>query len=289
MNSPSRPRPARATLPTLATLSAAVMLVAGCGHQAKTVRPAAAPAPNPPAAAPAHPAPEASSAPSMTPSRAPSEAVPTPRTQAGPLPRLPRPYLPLWPFATGQEVRAWQDGYLAGGHQPWHLSAQQTALSFTRNFLGYTEVDSVVDSTSNAVHAQVAVGFQLPDKARFNRAAVIHLVRFGTGRLAPWEVVGTDDTTFSLTAPSYGSRVSAPVTVGGRITGVDESIRVQIRQTSSGSVLGRSPNVPAGGQNAPWSTTVAFRGAIGHVLVIAAATGGHIAGVERFAVTGVVR
>jgi hypothetical protein len=118
---------------------------------------------------------------------------------------------------------------------------------------------------------------------------VIHLVRFGAGRLAPWEVVGTDDRTFTLTTPPYGARVSSLVHVGGRITGVDENIRVQVRQKSSTAPLGTSPGIPAGGQNTPWSTAVTFHGATDHVLTIAAATGGHIAGVERFAITAVIR
>jgi hypothetical protein len=204
-------------------------------------------------------------------------------------PHLPSPYLPLWPFANGQEVRAWQNSYRTGGHQPWHLSPQQTALAFTQGYLGYAGVNSVPGSTSNATDAQVAVGFQLPDKARLNTAAIIHLVRFGAGQLAPWEVVGTDDKTFSLTTPAYGARIASPVTVGGRITGVDESIRIQVRQKSSAAPLGMSPGLPAGGQNTPWSTTVTFQGATDHVLTIAAATGGHIAAVERFAITGVLR
>jgi hypothetical protein len=204
------------------------------------------------------------------------------------LPRLPGHYLPLWPFATGQQVRTWEASYRSGGHQPWHLSAQQTALSFTQGYLGYTEVNRVVRSTVGTVDARVTVGYPIPEGSRLATAAVIHLVRFGSGRHAPWEVVGTDDTTLSLTIPAYGAHVSTRMTVGGRITGVDEFIRVQVRQLSSASPVGVAPGVPAGGQNQPWSTTVSTHGPRG-VLTIAAATGGHLAAVERFAITGVLR
>ena len=112
-------------------------------------------------------------------------------------------------------------------------------------------------------------------------------MRFGSGADAPWEVVGTDDTDLSVTAPAYGATVTSPVTVGGRISGVDESIRVQVRQSSTESPLGESCCLPAGGSNTPWHTTVAFHGATDPVVTIVASTGGHLQGVERFAVTGV--
>jgi hypothetical protein len=83
---------------------------------------------------------------------------------------------------------------------PWHLSATQTALSFTRGYLGFSVVNLVTGATVRAGDARVAVGFPIM-AGRTSTAAVIHLVRFGTGPLAPWEVVGTDDTDFSLTSP----------------------------------------------------------------------------------------
>ncbi len=42
----------------------------------------------------------------------------------------------------------------------------------------------------------------------------------------------------------------------------------------------------AGGTRSPWSASVTFLATPGQVITIAAATGGHVATVERFAVTG---
>jgi hypothetical protein len=109
----------------------------------------------------------------------------------------------------------------------------------------------------------------------------------GTGNDRPWEVVGTDDTDLTLTTPAYGSHVTSPVKVGGRITGVDESVRIQIRRASKGTPVGTSCCVSAGGERTPWSAQVTFTGTSGQVLTVAASTGGHLAEVERFAVTGV--
>ncbi|GGO16658.1 hypothetical protein GCM10010116_33600 [Microbispora rosea subsp. aerata] len=196
-------------------------------------------------------------------------------------------YQPLWPFADEKQARDWQESYRSGGHQPWHLDAERTALAFTQGFLGFGGVDRVVERTVNGTHARVSVGVRGEGGGRPSVAAVIHLVRFGGGPDAPWEVVGTDDTTLSLTAPRYGASVSSPVTVGGRITGVDESIRVQVRATGSAAPLGEHCCVPAGGEDVPWSATVTFRADPGRTLTLVASTGGHLAEVERFAVTGV--
>jgi hypothetical protein len=279
-----RPRLARAFLSIVLILLGVTLAVSACVRQTKTASESGgqAPASAPPSATTTGPAPGTASP--VTP---PSGNAPARQTAVAP-PRLPAPYLPLWPFANGQQVRGWQASYQSGGHQPWHLSAQQTALSFTQGYLGYTEIDRVATSTISGSHARVAVGFRT-DAGRIGTAAVIHLVRYGSGRLAPWEVVGTDDATLSLTTPAYGARVAARMTVGGRITGVDESIRVQVRRQSSGSSVGGFCCVPAGGQNQPWSATATVPGTAHGILTIAASTGGHLAAVERFTITGVVR
>jgi len=113
------------------------------------------------------------------------------------------------------------------------------------------------------------------------------MVHWGTGPGAPWEVVGTDDTTLALTTPAYGSTVTSPATAGGTITGVDEQLVVTVRQSASSAPLGVSAGLPAGGINTPWSTEVSYRGATEPVLTIVVQTGGHIHAVERFAITGV--
>jgi hypothetical protein len=195
--------------------------------------------------------------------------------------------LPLWPFATHSDAQSWQSAYRSGGHQPWHLDADQTALAFT-GFLGFTEVDQVVDRDVRAGEAHVTVGYATPD-GRMATAAVIHLRRYGTGGDAPWEVVGTRDDDLTLEIPAYGTTAGAPLTVAGRISGVDENLRVQVRQASSAEPLGGSCCLPAGGADSPWQTTVSFTGATDPAITVVVSTGGHLQGVERFAITGLRR
>ncbi|HUO49581.1 MAG TPA: hypothetical protein VMU09_12170, partial [Acidimicrobiales bacterium] len=118
-------------------------------------------------------------------------------------------------------------------------------------------------------------------------SAVIHLARWGSVAGAPWEVVGTDDTSFSLTTPAYGATARSPLAVGGSITGVDESISVVVRQPSSGGPLGTFCCQPAGGSGSAWSAMVTFAGGTDPALTVVAATGGHVQKVERFTVTGI--
>jgi hypothetical protein len=238
------------------------------------------------------PQPSASATPSASPSPAPTTSEPTPAPTPAPTPtRTPSPtirpfvYQPLWPFSSAAAAAAWQRSYRASGHQPWHLDAEQTALSFTTGYLGFTEVDRVVSRSISGDQARIGVGYQAEGRASV--AAILHLVKLGQGLDAPWEVVGTIDSTITLDRPRYGAKVTSPLTVGGRITGVDESIRVDVRQPSSAQPIGTFCCVPAGGERHPWSARVSFAGAADPALTIVVSTGGHLQGVERFAITGV--
>lgn len=199
-------------------------------------------------------------------------------------PQLSHDDLPLYPFANLQEVAAWQQEYRSGGNQPERLNAGLTALAFAR-FLGYVDIDQVVASREDAQGAHVSVGFRNPDSGKLTVAAVVHLVRYGTGSDTPWEVVGTDDTDFTLTTPVYGAVVTSPMPAGGRISGVDESISVHVQQLHSNGLLGQVCCAPGGGTNEPWSTTVSFSQPTDPVLILSASTGGHVRDVERFTVT----
>jgi hypothetical protein len=192
---------------------------------------------------------------------------------------------PLWPFRTQAEADAWLVSS-AEGHSPWHASAEMTAQAFTTGYLGFGEIDLVTSEDVGDTEAWIGVGYEA-EPGVISTSAVIHLVRFGPDPDAPWEVVGTRDTALTLDTPSYGSAVSSPVTVGGTVTGVDESLRVQVRQQSSEAPLGESCCLPAGGEGTPWESSVAFSGAADEALTIVVSTGGHVQDVEIFAITGV--
>jgi hypothetical protein len=201
------------------------------------------------------------------------------------------PYLYVWPFQDVAQAQVWQRSDESGGHQPWHLDPGITAESFTY-FLGvHADIGEVIKVTENATGAHVAMGFHNPNGVPVT-AMTVHEVRISSGGDAPWEVVNDDQTGYiTLTTPSYGATVSAPIRVGGRITGVDESIRAGVYQRSStpAKPIGEHCCLPAGGQSTPWTTTVSYSSAIDPVLVITASTGGHLQAVEQMAFTAVRR
>jgi hypothetical protein len=249
----------------IAVAAAAGVLAVGCGTAA-----------GPPSAS--HPASSRTSAPSTAPAMTAASSPPSTPVPFG--------YQPLFPFGDLAAVRAWQASYASGGHQPWHLDADQTALAFTQGYLGFSQISKVATDTISGGDARVTVGLTLPN-GQVNHAAVIHLVKYGSGTYVPWEVVGTDDTTLTLDIPAYGGTATSPVRIGGKITGVDENLRAEVRQLGFSSPVGSFCCQAAGGQATAWSLTVPFHAASGQVLTIVVHTGGHVAAVERFAITGV--
>ncbi|MFD7613089.1 hypothetical protein [Streptomyces sp. NPDC059828] len=268
----------------LAAATLAGLMLTSCSGSGGSTRTSGS---SPAASAPATPEPTGTAPPTPTPQVTPSGTqAPSGTPSASGTPPLGSWSLqPVWPFTTLAQAQAWERAYRSGGHQPWHLDPAGTALSFTRDYLDFTGIDRITSRAVSGRHARIGVA---PTGSEGGTAAVIHLVRFGGGPNAPWEVVGTDDTTFSLTTPAYGSLARSPLETGGRITGVDESIRVQVRQPSSTAPLGTSPCcTSAGGDKQPWRVTVPFQGARDPVLTVVASTGGHVSDVERFTITAV--
>src|SRR5262249_522251 len=238
-------------LAAVAVVAASVitaLVVRSDNRNAGTTTPSA----SPPASAPQAPSPSA-----LTPSTpSPSAGASTSPGSSTPEPTVPVfGFQPLWPFTGVPDAMAWQEAYRSGGHQPWHLDAGLTALSFASGYLGYTEVNKVTGISVVGRHAWVKVGYNDPN-GRPATVANLHLAKIGTGRYAPWEVVGSRDTLLTLTIPAYGATVLSPLTVGGRITGVDESLVVQIHTLSREQAVGRTGGIPAGGVNMPWRATV---------------------------------
>ncbi|MEO6702143.1 MAG: hypothetical protein ABI140_08425 [Jatrophihabitantaceae bacterium] len=239
---------------------------------------------NPPVSQSPSPGRPISSSPGSSSPRPSGSASTSPPRIGDPAPQYDLGYQPLWPFGSYQQATQWIVSYRSQGSQPWHLDAAQTALDFTRSYLGFTELTTVTSSRFDGQGAHIGVGYRNPNGTPVT-SAVLHLVRYGQSGESPWEVVGSDDTTFSLEIPSYGSMIGSPVTVGGHLTGVDESIRLSARSLSAGLVSQPVPPIPAGGDNQPWRGQLTVR--LGGVLTLIASTGGHLQAVERFAIQGV--
>lgn len=265
------------------------LVLAGCSGTASTPVPAGPP---PGTATATGSVPGTATGPSTagtapgTSATAPLTPAPAPGTGTGRTAVPSSSLVALWPFTTAAQVRTWQAEYRAGGRQPWHLDVARTALGFARDHLRYSEIDRVTTQAVNGADARVGVGWK-DEGGRPHTVGVLHLIRFGTGADAPWVVVGTDDTSLTLTAPRYGGTVTSPLRAGGVITGVDESLHVIVVGPAASTPLGEVTGIPAGGERTPWTADVAFTAPRGAVLTVAVSTGGHLKAVERFAVTAV--
>ena len=191
---------------------------------------------------------------------------------------------PLWPFASAAEAAQWETVDGPSGQSPWHASAKDTALFFTRGYLQFLDITEVTSADIQPASADIGVGYDVPSGDK-HTASVVHLVRYGNADGAPWEVVSATADGLSITTPAYGDTVSAPLTVRGLITGVDESVSAHVR--SLDGEADDSSQVPAGGENAEWTATVAYSQQERGVLSIVASTGGHLTAHERFTVVGV--
>lgn len=176
---------------------------------------------------------------------------------------------------------------LSEGYEPWRLDAGEVALLFISQYLGFADLGKIINVRIDAEHAWVRIGFNNPNGQPII-AAELRLVRFGTGEHAPWEVVDTEDSTLTLATPSYGTTVTSPLSLGGRISGVDESLRIQVRQLNQLQPLGEVSGIPAGGIDEPWEAIIPFTATSPAILTVIVSSGGHIAPVERFAIIGVV-
>lgn len=173
------------------------------------------------------------------------------------------------------------------GHSPWHADPAATALAFATGYLQYSDITTVTSRSVLGDQAHIGVGYRLPTGG-MHTAAVLHLVRYAAtvgDTAAAWEVVGSDDTTFSLERPAYGSAVGGVLTVGGHVTGVDENIVVAVRNQAGAVVSGAVPGIPAGGTHTPWQQQVPVSAS--GVLTVVAFTGGHLSQHEQFAIQGV--
>jgi len=150
--------------------------------------------------------------------------------------------------------------------------------------LGFAEIDRTTTVTDHVDEAWVGVGYALPS-GESTTAATIHLARFGTPN-APWEVVGSLDDALTLSTPVYGNTAGTVIEAGGTIIRVDESLHLQVRQSTQEHVLGDYCCVSAGGESRPWSATFSTSPPQPGALTLVVWTRGHVAEVEKFTVTG---
>jgi hypothetical protein len=212
---------------------------------------------------------------------------------AGSSPSVAGESIALWPFTNSAQVQAWIVAEGAKGHQAWHLDPARTAMNFAEQYLGYAGMDQVVSQVFTGRRAQIGIGWddvgaETPGREAGevgrHRAAVVHLIRYGSGDHAPWVVVGADDDGLVIDGPTYGATAFSPLAVNGRLTRMDGSLQIKVLAGST-APLTQVDGITAAGTSRAWSTRLTFAAPHGSVLTVAVSVGGHRRAVERFAIT----
>ena len=208
-----------------------------------------------------------------TPTSAPTIIPPT----SAPAPQV----VGVWPFETEADAESWQKAS-TGGQQPWHYDAGQTAVAFLA-FLKHPEINQVMSTSAQGSETAVTLGQHNPDSGRTTKVTTVLLKQVGTGSPRPWDVEEATASQFTIDQPTRFAQVNPPVTVSGHITGVDESIVLNLISPSTGGKLNPSTQpVAAGGQNTAWHERLNFQlPPNDYVGALVATTGGHVAAVER--------
>ena len=165
------------------------------------------------------------------------------------------PNLAIFPFTTATAEQGWEQDYANGGTQ-WEADPAQVATHWVQNYLDQPSVDRVVDTTDDGEDKLVTLG-------RVLQAESHQLFKVTTVRLTPfnkaWIVVGASDPNglLSIDSPDPGGTVLTPVTVSGPAFGVDEVVKIDVRDATSETSYG-SNNANFGNGSPPWQVAVNF-------------------------------
>ncbi len=187
-------------------------------------------------------------------------AVPAPADRDAPLPVI-------WPLTTLRQIDFWQDNPQS---RPALRSPETTAKEFVLRYLGLADVrvesSGVTSGTSFWVVSRLIVPGDEKTRVFIATVAVTAEYARDDPEPGPYLVsrVESGDGVESLTITSLtggDSPLMSPVTVTGRVNGVDESVRVEIRGHQPAGAAGyvelAKAFVPAGAEQ-PWETVLSF-------------------------------
>lgn len=166
--------------------------------------------------------------------------------------------VPVWPFTSDAQAADW---VASPGDRTWASDPVQV----TQHLL-----DVVLRLPGKAVGTAGRRGdiVQVVVKAAGRPVSTVSLEQVGRGVDGPFSVTGASAEDVSITTPDVGGSVESPLTVTGRVTGVDESVHVQLLAGSSELADGHAP----AGQEQPWSQPLRWSSATWSVGALVAST-----------------
>jgi hypothetical protein len=181
---------------------------------------------------------------------APATAAPARVTTSG-------PGIPVWPFVDDAQAADWKAD---PSSQPWASDPVQVTQHLVDEFLKLPgkATTRIADSNGSAV-VEVSAGGR--------PVSQVHLVKVGAAGIGPWSVTHADSDNLSVTSPSDGDDISSPLTVTGRVPGVDESVHLQLL----GDTRLAEGFAPAG-HDLPWTHLLSWPDSSWSVAALSAST-----------------
>jgi len=188
--------------------------------------------------------------PASTPSETPSE---TPTTT--PIATETFPAQAIFPFTSVDAEQGWEQDYASGGTQ-WEADPTQVSLHWVQDFLDQPGVDRVVDQQDDGKDKLVTLGRVLAAEGHnLFKVTVVHLTKYGHA----WIVTGASDPNnyLSFSTPEAGGAIDTPVTVTGPAFGVDEAVKIDVRDATSTTSYGTT-TVSFGNGTGQWRGHINF-------------------------------
>jgi hypothetical protein len=146
----------------------------------------------------------------------------------------------FWPFASAAEARA------ADPPAAWTTDGLEVGKRLVRDVLKLPDV-TVVQTCVSCEALTLKVGAQDVGTLQLG-----HYTVHGTRVFTVADVSGTD---LTVTSPKAGAAVVSPLSVTGRVTGVDENVQLRLLSTAGKELA--SASAPAGSA-VPWSATLTW-------------------------------
>ena len=184
--------------------------------------------------------------------------------------------VPVWPFTTDAQAADW----LADpGARGWARDPVQVVQHLVDDFLKLPGGTAVGTAGGGDVQRVVV-------KIGGRPVSTVQVEQVGRTTSGPWSVTGAASEDVGITAPEADAAVTSPLTVTGRVTGVDESVRVQLLASSGTELAGGY--APAGAEE-PWSLPLRWTSSAWSVGAVVASTANGNGDLRAFGLTPVRR
>jgi hypothetical protein len=161
----------------------------------------------------------------------------------------------IFPFTDATAEQGWEQDYANGG-TTWEADPTQVATHWVQNYLDQPSVDRVISTADDNGDKVVTLGRVLQGEGN-NLFAVtaVRLTSYGNA----WIVTGASDPNnyMSISSPLPGSTIVTPATVTGPGFGVDEGLRLDVRDATSATSYGTATLTVGNGIN-QWRQPVNF-------------------------------